>query len=94
MGCETKLVAVWNQLSEEQVALLHYERALQHLYRLDISGLEEGLNAWPVNQSLPFFEAKRAGLLAEIGRLEDAQKILETSLKSVRKKTKLNTCIQ
>ena len=87
--CESKLSKVLDHLSEEQVAALKYERTLQRFFQLDISGLEACLNAWPTNQSLPFFEAKRAGLLAEIGRLEDAQTILESSLKTVRRKQNL-----
>ena len=77
------------EVTDEQVAAIHYERALKHFFQLDLSGLETCLNAWPTNQSLPFSEAKRAGLLAEFGRLEDAQNILETSLKTVRKKQNL-----
>ena len=72
-------------LTDEQVAAIHYERALKHFFQLDLPSLELCLNDWPTNQSLPFSEAKRAGLLAEIGRLADAQDILELSLQTVRK---------
>lgn len=87
--CESNLSQILDQLSEEQVASINYERSLQQLFKLNTAGLEDCLNSWLSNKSLLFFEAKRAGLLAEIGRLDDAQKILETSLKSVRNKQNL-----
>ena len=86
---ENSLNVVEKDLSKEQIASLSYERALESFFRLDISSLENWLKSWPTNQSLPFWEAKRAGLLAEIGKLNEAQKILESSLKYIRDKQNL-----
>ncbi len=92
--CESDISKIWNQLTEEQVASILYERSLQKLFKLNIAEFENCLNDWPNNQSLPYIEAKRAGLLAEVGRLEEAQKILETSLNLVRKKQNLKPVSQ
>ncbi|MDR2971983.1 MAG: SIR2 family protein [Bacteroidales bacterium] len=77
-------------LSPEQNAKYHYERCLKQLFSLDIYTLRKELKGWTSNSSLPHWEAKRAGLIAEIGDLEEAQSILETSLKQVRNNLFLN----
>lgn len=77
-------------LSAEHKANFHYERGLFALFALNLQELKEILAGWQVNESLPFWEAKRAGLLAEIGQVDDAEKILERSLKNIRAKLNLN----
>lgn len=84
-----KLEKIRKYLSPNQEASLHYERALYALFALDLPKLKTQLTAWPSNESLPFWEAKRAGLFAEIGQVEDAEKILEQSLKNTRSKLNL-----
>jgi len=76
-------------LSPQQSAFLSYERALQAMFTLDLPGLKRLLTVWPSNESLPFWETKRAGLLAEIGQLEEAEEILETALEAIRAKLNL-----
>ena len=71
-------------LTAENKANLHYERSLFALFRLDILELKQKIDEWPINESLPLFEAKRAALLAEIGEINTAESILEKSLKNVR----------
>ncbi|MBX3639973.1 MAG: SIR2 family protein, partial [Nitrosomonas sp.] len=71
-------------LTAEHKASLYYERSLFALFRLDILELKQKIEEWPSNESLPFFEAKRAALLAEIGEVNTAEFILEKSLKNVR----------
>ena len=78
-------------LSAENKAKFHYERGLFALFALNLQELKEILAGWQVNESLPFWEAKRAGLLAEIGQVDDAKKILERSLKNIRSKLNLKS---
>jgi hypothetical protein len=70
--------------SAEQHAALYYERALFYLFTLDAPMVRNQLCEWPTDDSLVFWEAKRAGLLAEIGHVDAAKQILEESLKNVR----------
>ncbi len=76
-------------LSAEHKAKFHHERALYALFGLNLREFKEILAGWQVNESLPFWEAKRAGLLAEIGQVDEAKKILERSLKDIRSKLNL-----
>ncbi len=71
-------------LTAENKANLYYERSLFALFKLDILELKQKIEEWPINESLPFLEAKRAALLAEIGEINTAESILEKSLKNVR----------
>ena len=75
--------------SAEHKANFHYERGLYALFGLNLQELKEILAEWQVNESLPFWEAKRAGLLAELGQVDEAKKILERSLKDIRSKLNL-----
>jgi hypothetical protein len=77
-------------LSPEQNARYNYERCLKQLFSLSIAELREELKLWSSNPSLPCWEAKRAGLIAEIGNLDEARNILEASLKRVRNNLFLN----
>jgi hypothetical protein len=87
----------WNMLAErigkikdkcsmEQNAKYHYERCLKRLFALDILETKKEIDIWAGNPSLPYWEAKKAGLLAEISYMDEAQSILEISLKDVRSK--------
>ena len=76
-------------LSPEQKASFHYECALFSFFGLNLQELKEQLGEWQVNEFLPFWEAKRAGLLAEIGQVEEAKNILENSLTNIRSKLNL-----
>lgn len=78
------LYSHYNSLSGEQKSFLHYERVLQSLFRLNLEEIRSRLAAWKSDESLPFWEAKRAGLLAEIGEVDEAKRILEKSLKNIR----------
>ena len=76
-------------LSKEQKAFLRYERVLYVLFELDIPKAKSELASWPQDFSIPFWEAKRAGLLAELGQTKEAEAIIERSLQEVRKKLNL-----
>jgi len=83
-----KMRAVMTTLSAEHAARLSYEQALSALFALNLEELESKLSEWQTNDALPFWAARKAGLLAEIGQVGEAQRILEQSLETIR--TKLN----
>ena len=85
----SSIQAVLQTLSPEHEAEFHYEQALFALFALDLQQLKNCLADWPSNDALPFWEAKKAGLLAEIGHLTDATRILEQSLDTIRAKLNL-----
>ncbi|MGC1052109.1 SIR2 family protein [Pantoea agglomerans] len=74
-----------NRLKAENYADFEYENALFSYSRFDINETTKKLNAWERNELLPFHEAKRAGLLAELGMVDEAINILEKSLSVIRK---------
>ena len=78
------------KLSSHLIARLHYERCLFALFSLQLPNIRKQLTVWPINESLPFWETKRAGLLAEIGETEEAVKILENSLTFIRSQLNLS----
>jgi len=80
---------IFEYLLPETVSRLYYERSLYSLFKLDIQKLKDTLSEWNANTSLPFLEAKKAGLLAEIGQVEEATNILGQSLKTIREKLNL-----
>jgi hypothetical protein len=73
-----------SKLSPENLSRWYYEKALYALFSLNITQLKQSLALWPINESLPFWEAKRAGLLAELGDTKEAELILEKSLQTIR----------
>ena len=73
------------RLSGKQKASLSYEKCLYAIFVFDIPLLKKELYTWQEANDLPFFEAKKAALYAEIGDWSTARKILEISLARVRK---------
>ena len=86
--CE-KIEELVTTMSPEYRARFHYERALSALFAPDPQDVKKKIEEWPVDDSLPFWEAKRASLLAEIGQLQDAVRILESSLAAIRTRSNL-----
>ena len=80
---------VYTFLSPQLVARLHYERCMFAIFSFRLPDIKKQLTSWPINESLPFWEAKRAGLMAEIGDVEEAEKILEYSLSFIRSQLNL-----
>ena len=76
-------------LPQDKKAFLHYERVLYALFKMDIPKVKSELSSWPTNFSIPFWESRRAGLLAEIGQTEEAERVLERSLQEIRSKLNL-----
>lgn len=79
-----KIDSIKNELSPEFLAKYCYERCLYFLFQLDIASIKKELNLWKRDVSLFYWEAKRAGLMAELGDVGEAEKILELSLKEIR----------
>jgi len=72
-------------IGAEQSAKIHCEKVRQHLFALDITGANKELETWPRNVSLPALEIQRAGLLMELGEVQQALKILSDELSYIRK---------
>ena len=85
-----KIDKIKNQLSPNLLARYGYERCLYYLFQLDIASVRKELEIWKIDSSLPYWEAKRAGLIAELGDVEKAENILETSLNEIRSRLKLS----
>ena len=75
-------------LPPEHKERFHYEYVLFELFGLNLQELKKRIAEWQVNESLPFWEAKKASILAEIGQVDEAKRILENSLAEIR--TKIN----
>jgi len=71
-------------------AKFRYEEAMFSLFNHNYTQLRKDLESWSYNESLPFWEAKRAGLLVEVGQYKEAVRILEKSLFYVRKQLNLH----
>ena len=80
-----------SNLSSENKERFHYECALFELFGLNLQELKKRIAEWQVNKSLPFWEAKKASLLAEIGQVHEAKHILENSLETIRAKINLKS---
>lgn len=80
MGRLAKLVSQ----RDEWKARWHFENCMFSLQRIDEKTVRHNLTEWLSIPELPFWEAKRAAILAELGDCEDAEKIAESSLATVR----------
>lgn len=85
-----RIQKLYSVISPEMIAQVHHERCLYTLFSMRIADVREQIRLWPVNESLPFWEAKRAGLLAELGDIDEAEKILEKSLSNIKKHLNLS----
>ena len=78
------------RLLPEHRARFRLEEALQALFRFDPLEAKRLLVDWQPNENLPFWEAKRAALMAELGEAAAAYSILETSLSAIRQQLNLS----
>ncbi|MDB5122458.1 MAG: SIR2-like domain protein [Mucilaginibacter sp.] len=85
---EKEIALFQTDLPAELRAKYYYEKCLFVLFTFKLTQLSAEISLWPINESLPFWEAKRAALLAELGQTNEAVKILEKSLTHIR--TRLN----
>jgi hypothetical protein len=84
---------VYKHMSATEKARYRYERCLFYIFQLDIPSLRKELDAWRGDISLPYWEAKRAMILAELGDINEAERILETSLQEIRNQLNFYTTI-
>ena len=68
---------------------MDYEDALFALFYLDYPKLKQIVQEWLFPNSTPFENAKKAGILAEIGDLKKAIEIVKESLIIIREQEKL-----
>ena len=78
------------RLIPEHKARLRLEEVHQALYRFDPVKAKRLLVEWQSNKNLPFWEAKRAAIMAELGEAAAARSILESSLSAIREQQSLN----
>ena len=78
------------RLMPEHKARFRLEEVYQALYRFDPATAKRLLIDWQSNESLPFWEAKRAAAMAELGEVAAARSILESSLSAIREQQSLN----
>ena len=83
---ENRLKTLSDHLSAEQREFLNYERFLFSLFTLDLPNAKQHLENWRPNEAQPYWMAKRAAALAEIGLLNEAEIIIRDALENVRKK--------
>lgn len=84
----SRIGLIENSLSSELAAKFHHERAMFAMFALNLNELKLRLQEWQENDTHPFWNAKKAALMAEIGLMDEAERILELSLEAIR--TKLN----
>ncbi len=86
--------ADFGRLLPEHRARFRLEEALHALFRFDPAEAKRLLVNWQSNDNLPFWEAKRAALMAELGEVGVAHSILESSLSAIRQQLGLNPIIE
>ena len=75
---------------DEWKSKYYYEQCLFYMFQFNYEKVKHIIQEWPKNSNLPFWEVKRASILAELGELEEAEKIAENSLKKVRSQIRPN----
>lgn len=83
---EIRLKTISDHLSAEQKEFLNYEAFLFSLFTLDLPNAKQRLENWRPNQAQPYWMAKRAAALAEIGLLSEAETIVRDALENIRNK--------
>ncbi|WP_323901251.1 anti-phage defense-associated sirtuin Dsr2 [Aeromonas caviae] len=83
---EIRLKTLSDHLSAEHREFLNYEGFLFSLFTLDFPMAKQQLENWRPHEAQPYWMAKRAAGLAEIGLLSEAETIVRHALENVRKK--------
>ncbi len=82
-----RLKTIAPQKAEWRVRLAHVE-CIYHLSSFDLAKARESLQAWPESDDLPFWNARRASILAELGDLKEAHRIAKSALSGIRSRLK------
>ena len=61
-----------------------YEESLFHLFRFDQKKIRKTLGNWQVTHDLPFWKVRYGSILAELGDLDEAEKLAEEALTEIR----------
>jgi len=88
---EIRLKNLFDHLSAEQREFLNYEGFLFSLFTLDLPDAKQRLQNWRPNDAQPYWMAKRATALAEIGLLNEMDDQIRLSLVETRKKSNNNS---
>jgi len=83
---ESRIKTLAEHLSAEQREFLNYDGFLFSLFTLDIPEAKQRLENWRPNAAQPYWTAKRAAGLAEVGLLGEAETIVRDALENIRKK--------
>jgi hypothetical protein len=86
MEAENRLKTLSDHLSAEQKEFLNYEGFLFNLFTFELPNAKQRLENWRPNEAQPYWIAKRAAGLAEIGLLSEAETMSRDALENVRKK--------
>ena len=79
-----KIDSVKDRLPPELAARLHHEKVMFAMFSLDLEGMRSHLRYWTEDGALPFWSAKKAALLAELGQVDEAAQLLAESLEALR----------
>jgi hypothetical protein len=71
-------------LRPEWAAKWHHEKSLFALMRLDRAAVVKAIEQWPRTRDEPFWEARRAAILAETGSFSEAEQLAEAALEKIR----------
>jgi hypothetical protein len=80
-----KRLAAVTKLRPEWRARFCFERCWHHLMRLEEDETRAALREWPEDPGLPFWEAKRAAILADLGDLDEARASARKALERVQR---------
>ena len=79
-----RIEKISSEISQEWRVKLSYEKCLFYLFQLDRKNTYKILQNWPEINYLPFWEAKKASILVELGDFKEAEKIARKALYNVR----------
>lgn len=85
----SKFKLIQSKLAAHQRDKLNYEQCLFYLSRQEIQNFRIALQNWKPADAAPYSQAKKAGLLAENGDINEAKSLLENALQIVRSQLNL-----
>lgn len=87
---ESQLKSISDHLCSEQKEFLNYEGFLFSVFTLDLPSIKLRLDNWRPNEAQPYWVAKRAVALAELGQLSNTDEQIRFSLVESRRKSNNN----
>lgn len=77
-----------SEYTQSQTDRHHYEQCLFYMFLLDIQNIKGELNKWNITHSEPYWLARKACLLTELGEIDKAKNILEKAYSDIKEKGK------